>query len=291
MHVRDAVAFLRSLLARCERLDCERVFLATPSEATTHVELFEAATSAQFGQRARPILLPGAMCRFGLLVREMLGYSFGMHAFERPWMGRMIDKQLRADSSATQAMLGWSPRPRLGVVRRMPFLIENRKSHPAEWLRRNHGAIRDTRRSAQLEVGTFLAAGREKVVAALVDYVADPARAERFPHLRRLPPGGFQADATVMIDRLLAAVRTRDKAAFALHCREFALRRFNEGIPPTEWAAALDVLSDLCVLSLSERDTEPAWHRDVYDHVTMTMQFGIDAILEAFEDEEAQARS
>jgi hypothetical protein len=225
------------------------------------------------------------MCRWGLTIREVLGYVYGMHAFERPWMGRMIDRQLRVDSGATQALLGWSPRPRLGVIRRMPFLIENRKSRPAEWLRRNHEALRVTRRVGHRAIGSSLEERHAEVVDALVDYVTDAARTERFPRLRTVPRERLEADATVVIDRLLAAVRTGDKATFASHCKDLAIWRAEEGVPPAEWAAALDVLSDLCVLSLTERDTKSAWQRDVYDHVTMTMQFGVDAVVEALEDD------
>lgn len=291
MHVRDAVVFLQRLLACCEHVDCDRVLLAAPCEVTTHLELFEASTSAHFGRRSRPFFLPGPMCRWGLTIREVLGYAYGMHAFERPWMGRMIDKQLRVDSSATQAVLGWSPRPRLGVVRRMPFLIENRKSRAAEWLRRNHEALRVTRRVGHAAIGKSLAERHSGVVGALVDYVTDEARADRFPFLRHVRRERLEADAAAVIDRLLGAVRTGDKATFASICKDLARRRADEGIPPGEWASALDVLGDLCILSLSVPDANAAWQRDVHDHVTMTVQFGVDAVLDASEEEEHHVAS
>ena len=35
----------------------------------------------------------------------------------------------------TRALLGWEPRPRLQVLRRLPFLLENRRTDPIEWNR------------------------------------------------------------------------------------------------------------------------------------------------------------
>lgn len=287
LHVRDAMSFLQRLLERGSNVDCRRILLATPSQVATHLELYQASTSAHFGARSRPLLLPGTICRCGLLIREMVGYAYGLHAFERPWMGRMIDEQLRVDSSATQAALGWSPRPRLGVLRRMPFLIENRKSHRAEWLRRNHAALRVPRHMGQPEIARLLSAGGGAIIDSFLDYVTDDSRRERFPHLRSVRRDMLEADTRLLIDRLVAAVRSGDKAGFADHCREFASKRAEEGAPGIEWAAALDVINDLCERALARHASAVEWQRNVYDHVTMTVQYGLDAVLDACETGEA----
>lgn len=289
LHVRDAMSFLQGLLDRRDRLDCRRVLLASPSQVATHLELFEAGTSAHFGARSRPLLLPGTICRCGLLIREMVGYAYGLHAFERPWMGRMIDKQLRVDSSATQAALGWSPRPRFTILRRMPFLIENRKSHHAEWFRRNHAALRLPRRRGHSEIARHLDAEGGAIVDAFLDYVTDGSRRERFPHLGSLHRVMLEADTHLLIDRLVAAVRSGEKAMFADHCRELVGKRAVEGTPGIEWATALDVVNDLCERALARHGTALEWQRNVYDNVTMTVQFGVDAVLDVSETGAAQA--
>ena len=50
-------------------------------------------------------------------------------------MARYIDLEMTIDASRTRASLGWAPRPRLELLRRLPFLIENLKTDPLEWNR------------------------------------------------------------------------------------------------------------------------------------------------------------
>ena len=49
---------------------------------------------------------------------------------------------MRIDASATRARLDWAPRPRLAIVRRLPFLIENMKTDPVQWHRLNREAMK-----------------------------------------------------------------------------------------------------------------------------------------------------
>jgi nucleoside-diphosphate-sugar epimerase len=142
LHIRDAVSFFRSLLARIDTLQRHETLTASPDGATSHRELYEAATACHFGQRRRPLLVPRLACRAGIPVLAAVGRLLGRPTFEKPWMGRCIDRELAVDASRTRARLSWAPTERLGVLRRMPFLVQNRKTSPDEWLERNHVAPR-----------------------------------------------------------------------------------------------------------------------------------------------------
>jgi hypothetical protein len=280
MHVRDAVAFMRALLERRAALAPAEVLLASTDGATTHRDIFEAATTAHFGARVRPILVPRPLCRAGLRVLDAVGRGIGAPAFERPWMGRFIDLELRVDARLTRERLGWSPRARLGLVRRMPFLVQNRKSLAVEWQRRNHAALRAVRRHDNLRVHPLLERRVPEVAEALADYVLDPSRGERFAGLRALDRGRHLATNTLLLNALVDAVHSGESRLFLGACREMAERRRAEGVSFEELTALLDVLGDLCVLALVAHDASPSWALALYDHVTMTVQVAADAVLD-----------
>jgi nucleoside-diphosphate-sugar epimerase len=280
MHVRDAVAFVRALIERRDRLSPGEVLLASTDGATTHREIFEAATVAHFGEHVRPILVPRPLCRAGLWVMDAVGRGLGAPAFERPWMGRFIDLELAVDARLTRERLGWSPRARLGLVRRMPFLVQNRKSLPVEWQRRNHAALRGARRHENLRVYPALERRAPDVVEALTDYVLDAARGGRFAGLQALDRDHHVAANTLLVRALVDAVHSGEKSLFLDACREVAGRRRAEGVSLEELTALLDALNDLCVLGLVGHDTSAAWALALYDHVTMTVQFAVDAVLD-----------
>jgi hypothetical protein len=199
-------------------------------------------------------------------------------------MGRFIDLQLSVDARRTRERLGWSPRPRLGVVRRMPFLVQNRKAFPAEWQRRNHAALKSVRLHENLRIGRLLEARIVSLRETLTDHVLDPGRARRFPRFQALARRQYQAESEALLKTLVDAVRTGEKGLFMNACRGLAGQRQAEGFSLAELVAALDALGDLCVLSLAGDGESPSWSLSLYDHVTMTVQFGIDAVHEVFEE-------
>jgi nucleoside-diphosphate-sugar epimerase len=283
LHARDAVSCLRGLLEHRDELGEDNVLLASPNGCTTHLGLFEAATWAHFGRRTRPVLVPAPICRAGLRLRDAIGRTVGLQAFERPWMGRMIDLQLAVDASRTRRLLNWAPRARLEIARRMPFLIQNRKELPAEWQRLNHAALKSVRRHDNLRIHRVLKGRIGELAETLTRYVLDPCRGTRFEHLRSLGEEPVRADYTLLLVALAVAVRTGERALFRNRCRDLAQHRRSEGVPLEDMTAALDVLSDQCVLSLSGHEAGTVWTLALYDHVTMTVQFGIDEIMDVFE--------
>jgi hypothetical protein len=284
LHVRDAVTFLETLLGRLDELDPRPVLVASTDGATTHREIFEAATAAHFGEHVRPILVPRPLCRAGLWALDAVGRGLGATPFERPWMGRFIDLSLTVDARLTRERLGWSPRARLGLVRRMPFLVQNRKSLGAEWQRRNHAALRAVRRHDNLRVYPLLQRRAAEVAEALTEYVLDPARGGRFPALQGLDHDRHLATNALLLSALVDAVHCGEKSLFLNASREVAERWRAEGVPLDELTALLDVLNDLCVLSLVGHDASASWALALFDHVTMTVQVAVDGILDIAEE-------
>ncbi|HMB08082.1 MAG TPA: hypothetical protein VKP69_30675, partial [Isosphaeraceae bacterium] len=109
-----------------------QVVIASPDGAVSHLELFEVACREYFGFRVKPLFMPRLLCGPGIRVRDLLGRVLGERPFERPWMARYIDLRMTVNAGWSRGVLGWEPRPRLEILRRMPFLIENLKMEPLE---------------------------------------------------------------------------------------------------------------------------------------------------------------
>ena len=86
-----------------------------------------------------------------------------------------------------------------------------------------------------------------------------------------------------MPGQLLCAIRTGDKGAFMNCCRAQAERWREQGLPLEQFWEALDTLGHVCVATLREAPEAAELEPALYDHVTMTFQFAIDAVHEEHE--------
>jgi len=133
LHVQDFLSFLVRVVEKRNELRPSEVLLASPDGCTSHRDLFTAATSSCFGAPFQPLLMPKPLAGFGVRLRERYGHIRGEPPFERSWMIDYIDRRLNVDTSVTKHRIDWGPNPALGVIKRLPKLIENLKTHPEEW--------------------------------------------------------------------------------------------------------------------------------------------------------------
>lgn len=282
LHLRDAAEFFRRLVLRLDHLQHD-VLLASTDGATPHRDLYEAATAAHFGRRRPAVLLPKPLCCAGIALRHAVGRAVGSPPFERPWMGRMIDRQLAVDAGETRGWLHWAPRARLSVTRRMPFLVQNRKSHPTEWHRRNHAALRRERLHENLLIHRILEEREAELVERFERYLLDPARAPTFRDFRRAATQNHAPLHRELLEGLMDSLRLADKGVFVVASRSYAERRREQGFTEGEVTQALLALEELCRATVLPHGSGDAWQAAVRDHVDMTIRFGIDAVEEVFE--------
>jgi hypothetical protein len=95
-------------------------------------------------------------------------------------MFKYIDKQLRVTGQRTRERLGWSPRPRLEILRRLPFLIENFKMDPVEWNRRNRAAMRKVLLRPNLKIHRLLEKHEADIIWNFAHELSDSANYDRF---------------------------------------------------------------------------------------------------------------
>ncbi len=289
LHVRDGADFVLRVVGRAAELEPAEILVASTDGAVSHRQLFEAATAYRFGAPRRPLLVPRALARPGMWVRDAAGRLVGPRPFERPWMADYIDTRLEVDASRTRRRLRWAPRARLDVLARVPFMIENKRTNPMEWLRRNREAMEHLGLQPNFLIYRALEAREDELAEGYRKILAGETDVD-LPGYRGLDDAERQWIARMVLRNLVQSVRTGEKGAFMAYCRDAAERRIPQGFPPAELVHALRGLSRLCEGALRSDPEAGRLGPAVHDYVTMTIEFGIDRVLEAYEDHEAGSR-
>jgi hypothetical protein len=270
-------------LLREPELPQEReVFAISPDRAISHRELFKSATMTGLGQPARPICMPRVLCRPGMWARDFLGRVLGERPFERPWMARYIDLKMTVNASRTRQRLQWAPRPRLEILRRLPFLLENRKTRPAEWNCVNLAAMKIVHVHPNLRIHRLLEEHEEQIRDAMTEQLLSPHGRVRLVHYERIPPHEHDWHHRLILHSLMNSIRTREKALFITYCRDLAGRRLAQGFGLEEVCFALTTLNEVCLKILALK-SGPVTLEQLDDYITGTIQFGIDEIEDVFE--------
>ena len=212
-----------------------------------------------------------------------VGRVLGDRPFERAWMARYIDQRMDVDASRTRARLGWAPRPRLEVLRRMPFLIENLKTEPLEWNVRNREAMKEVRLADNLRLHRLLLAHERGDQRRVHGGAPRISRTRAVPRLPEGQPSDHQWNHRLILRHLMNAVRTCERAMFTAYCRDLAERRFEQGFQVSEVCAALDELNRICLMVLGRDPESAGLAGELQDDITMTLRFGCDQIQDVFE--------
>jgi nucleoside-diphosphate-sugar epimerase len=284
LHVYDVVTFLRRVLDPAQDLTPGEVVIASGDGAVSHREMFGTATLAYEGKRRDPRYVARPVCRAGLWGLDVLGRISGQRPFERPWMADYIDQEMRVDSSMTRRLLNWTPRPRLGLLRRVPFLVENLKTDPHEWIARNQAAMKAVWISDYLKIYWLLQKHEAEILDAFHAALTGPDRRGRFPTYQRFAAAEHDWNHRMLVRQLFNAVRTGDKSVFTTYCRDLAVRRFHEGFSAEEFCGAVELLNLICMRILRRDPASDGMRQQILDYLTMTLRYGCDQAQETFEE-------
>lgn len=283
LHVRDAANCIRRIFDRQQILSPREVLIASCSGAVTHAQLFEAATNAYFGRRVKPIFMPKPLSRIGLYGMDWLGRALGQRPFERPWMGKYIDLQLTTLATRTYERLGWTPNPRLDILRRMPFLVEHLKTDPVEWNRRNRAAMKEPRLRSNLRVHYLIERHEAEILQALKARFSGEDAPRWFVGHRRFSADDIEWFLRQLMRHLMSAVRAREKALFMAHCRDLAERRYKQGFTLQEVCDSLATVEQTCLQVVSQDPAAKDLAGPLHDCITMTVRLGIDEVQDMYE--------
>jgi len=224
------------------------------------------------------------LCRAGLVALDALGRITGQRPFERPWMAHYIDQEMRVDSAMTRRLLNWNPRPRLGLLRRVPFLVENLKTDPHEWIARNQAAMKAVWISDYLKIHALLQKHEPEILEAFHAALTGPDRRDRFPNYQRFGAEEHDWNHRLLVRQLFNAVRTGDKTVFQIYCRDLAVRRFREGFSAEEFCGAVELLNLICMRILRRDPASEGMRQQILDYLTMTLRYGCDQAQDTFEE-------
>jgi hypothetical protein len=138
IHRDDVVHGVRRCIECHATLAPFEVLLASPSGAVSHNQVFSAIQRAAAGRAPRTsILVPPHLARFGLSIRSAFGRLTGKTYYEQPWMLDFVDRPWATDASYTESRLAWSCTPGMGVLDRLPQILERFRADPRAWELRN----------------------------------------------------------------------------------------------------------------------------------------------------------
>jgi nucleoside-diphosphate-sugar epimerase len=283
LHVDDLTLFFQELLHHGCELPPGVVLQASPDGATSHQELFDEVTTLHFDQRRRAIHMPRPLCGPGMWALDVLGRLTGRRPFERPWMARYIDMAMTIDARRTRELLRWEPRPRLHVLERLPFLLENRRTDAIEWMRANREAMKEGHVEMNLRIHRLLKKHASEIAAEFTEVLMSPEGRERFPSYQDVSQDEHRWNHTLILRHLMNAVRTRERGILVSYCRDLAERRFEQGFEAREVCNALRELNRIVFKHLRRDPESDGLREDIKHHVTMTLTWGCDEAQQVFE--------
>ncbi len=281
LHIRDAESFLRKLLLNHEKLMPGEVLIASLDGSVSHRKLYDASVNYHFDKPRPPLFVPKFMVRPGIKMRMLFCRLVHEEPFERPWMADFVDKQLTVDASRTRRRLGWAPRPRLEVIHRLPFLLENLVSDPVEWTRRNRDAMKtkSVTERPNLKIQSLLTKNTEEIGRLYTERIS-----QNIPHYKQFAAREHDWNYRMVLRQLRTAIRTRVRIDFLSYCHDLMQKRMDEGFSGRDLVLALETLDEVCMETLHGDPEAEDVLQYLYQHITMTIRFGIDQVMETCEE-------
>jgi nucleoside-diphosphate-sugar epimerase len=285
LHVDDAVMCLNAVVNLTPGITPREIFLASSDGATSHVELFRAATAYWHGYERRPFFMPRLLCGPGMWILDLVGRLVGQRPFERPWMARYIDLKMVVNAARTRRRLDWAPRDRLEILRRLPFALENMRSDPIRWRRKNAEAMALGLLRPNIRLYYLLKDAKEEIAAELTRRLTAGDVEDRFGAYRALSTRDHQWHHHLILQYLMTSIRTRDRGIFMTYCRDLAERRFHQSFPRQQVVAAVDAFHTSCLNALREHhvDLEPGMRQAIKDYITASIRFGSDRVEDTYD--------
>jgi hypothetical protein len=195
-----------------------------------------------------------------------------------------IDRDLLANPRHTWHRLGWRPRNRLLICRRIPFLLEHRKTDLVEWRHRNEAAMKEPWVRPNLMIYKLFETHMDEVRAAMVQQVMERDPPDGLERYRTISREVFDWRTTVVYRNLLNAVRANDKGIFTDYCKDLAVKRHAEGFPALEVCRAVRLLQANIVAIVGADPLAAHLMGKVRSMLEMTVEFGCDQIIETYEE-------
>lgn len=285
IHISDVVSIIKTVLKNSASLDSYCVFNASPDGCVSHRELYEIATSYHFGDKMRPLFVPKPIIYPGMLIKKLLAAMklWNVDSFEKFWMVKYIDKRLEVSSELTRRTLNWAPVPRNHITRKLLFLIEKSKSHPAEWHIKNEAALTRVGKRTNLMIYETLSKNKESVILQITDTIMSRYNDPLFQRYAKMNDEDFRCYVSTLYHLLMATVRSGDRSLMIQYIDQIAIRRYAEGFLPEEIRETLNVIKEITLNRISNEPELKGLKQTVYDYIGLTLQLAQDEVEEQYE--------
>lgn len=290
IHGNDLNNLMLIILNKTKTLPDFDIYLGSPDDCVTHLELFNKATRYFYGKHIKPFFMPKFLALPGVILSDLIGRIIGNRPFERPWMMKYIDLQLDIDPSYTSNTLGWKPTPRYHILRRLLFLIEKIKSDPNEWHFRNTEAMKRVSIRPGLQIYDVLMDKKDLVIADIESRLLMNSDGKEFANYQKKNLKDLKWDISIFYQLIASSVRLNDRIFLLDYIHDLAQVRSKEGFTSHEVASAVLEVGKIILLHLMKEpelnDIEQLGH----DYITLTIQLAVDEIEDTFEKLDPSAK-
>ena len=284
LHINDLIHFLQCLLNVDSSLPRFHVLNASTGNCTSHRELFKTACAYNYFQTIKPIFLPKWFITVGLLAMNFTGVITGKKRFERLWMMKYIDKQLRVDSSQTKRLLNWEPQKRFTISRRLLFMIAKMKSNPYGWHYRNKVRISYAEMERPyIKIYEAMLNVKDDVVDKTLKQLISSKNAAKFSTYQKLKYESLSHRVEYIFKMLEVDVCTGDRSHILDYAQNLAEERFIEKFPSDEVINAIKLTANVVIDTLLAEESIKEMKQRIYDEIMLTLQMVMDEIEDTYE--------
>jgi len=286
LHIRDLVALLLRLIEEGKHLPRCGTYNASPNHVTSHADMFQTATTCLYGKAHRAFRIPRIPAYLGVALRQAIAGLMRAPVFERPWMLRYVDRELRVDASRTQELLRWRPTPRYDILRRMLIMVENMKSHPELWRQRNEAALLHVAMRPNLVLYTRLLHMREDVLGDVVARIRDAQQLAALGDYERMTDETLNTFCTLFFEILITAIRTKNRAPVRSYARMLAYHRRRQRFAREQVGAALTMFGRVIHDRIPTGARAEISGENLNEHIDLNLQLALDEIEEVYAQRE-----
>jgi len=137
---------------------------------------------------------------------------------------------------------------------------------------------------ANLRINHLLEKHLDEICTTFLDKLLGPGSESQFPSYQKVARDVLEWRFMILLRHLQSSIRTRERGLFTTYCRDLAEKRLMQGFGVREVCGAMQTINATCVELLRNDPEAGELEAAIHDHLTMTMQFGCDQILEIYEE-------
>ena len=284
LHINNLLAIFNQIITGTAKLNPFEIFIAGHDGCIYQKELHDLALRYNYGEAERIIFMPVWFAFLGVVILDFWGMIKGKRPFIRPWMVRMTDKKMIVNATWTRKTLDWKPLERFEIRRRILFLIENRKSNPYEWLRRNEQSLLKGGESRpNLMIYESMLSLEDEIMTEIIAEIRKPENNMLYEHYVVLDETQLVYRFRNLYKMLKTAVLLGDRLHVLHYANALAIQRFDEKFEVNEVKNAISLVGVLIVEHLKENPILKSMDLRIHDEILLTVQLISDELDDTYD--------